>query len=59
MIFQFRIGEQSFQFEAGNFLDAMEMCNRQVVDAMGIGACAWYDSCEPNSYYLGLGNNFD
>lgn len=59
MIYQFRVAQNVYEFEAENALDAMAACNRQVMDGLNLGPFAWYDSCEPNSFYCGLGNNFD
>jgi len=59
MIYQFRVAQNVYEFEADNFLDAMAACNRQVMDGLNLSAFAWYDGAAPNSFYCGLGNNFD
>ena len=60
MIYVFRVAPYAqYEFEADNAGEAMEMCNRHVMDGLNVGLYAWYDAVEPNVFNLGLGNNFD
>jgi hypothetical protein len=57
---EFLIEQDVYAFEANNVLEAMAMCNRQVVDRLNIGAMAWMDvPNNPNQFRLALGNFFD
>jgi hypothetical protein len=58
MVYTFKVGGETYKFSGATALDAMEKCNRQVMDKLNIGPFAWYD-ITPNSFYCGLGNNYD
>lgn len=59
MIYKFKVAEKVYEFEAENAGEAMQMCNRQVMDGLNIGAFAWFDAIEPNVFYCALGNFWD
>lgn len=61
MIFQFRVFDDVYEIEADNWLQAMGICNRQVMDGLNLGPFSW-DGGEVSgntSFYCALGNNFD
>jgi len=58
MIYEFIVGEQVFEFEANSAVDAMVMCNRQVIDRLDLHPMAWNDRGN-NSFIMMSGNFFD
>lgn len=57
---EFLIGQDVYAFEAENVGAAMQMCNRQVVDALDLHPMAWMDvPRNPNQFRLVQGNFYD
>ena len=61
MVYTFKVGNDTYKFSGKTALEAMAKCNRQVMDKLDVGAYgyAWYDGVAPNSFYCGLGRNYD
>jgi hypothetical protein len=59
MVYTFKVGKNTYKFSGKTAGEAMTKCNRQIMDKLNVGPFSWYDSVTPNSFYCGLGNNFD
>lgn len=55
---KFYVKSETYEFTAESIGKAMEMCNRQVIDKLGLHPIAWADA-GPNAYRCAQGNFFD
>ena len=56
--YKFYVGKDVYEFTAESKLNAMEMCNRQVIDKLDLHPMAWFDAGQ-NAYSYQSGNFFD
>ena len=56
--YKFYVGKDVYEFTAESKLNAMEMCNRQVIDKLDLHPMAWADAGQ-NAYSYQSGNFFD
>jgi hypothetical protein len=56
--YKFYVGKDVYEFAAESKLNAMEMCNRQVIDKMDLHPMAWADAGQ-NAFSYQSGNFFD
>jgi hypothetical protein len=56
--YKFYVGKDVYEFTAESKLNAMEMCNRQVIDKLDLHPMAWADAGQ-NAFSYQSGNFFD
>jgi hypothetical protein len=56
--YKFYVGKDVYEFEAESALNAMEQCNRKVIDKLDLHPMCWADAGQ-NAYSCQLGNFFD
>ena len=56
--YKFYVGKDVYEFEAESALNAMEQCNRQVIDKLDLHPMAWFDAGQ-NAFSCQSGNFFD
>ena len=56
--YKFYVGKDVYEFTAESKLNAMEMCNRQVIDKLDLHPMAWAEAGQ-NAYSYQSGNFFD
>jgi hypothetical protein len=56
--YKFYVGKDVYEFAAESKLNAMEMCNRQVIDKLDLHPMAWFDAGQ-NAFSYQSGNFFD